>query len=344
MGSHEARNLTSVYADLRWPADTGIGVVSREVLARVPDDLEITPLSIPVGLGSPFSPLALWSAMGSVGARKGVFWSPGFIPPITAPIPRVITVHDLTHLHFYSKAHAFYYRAVYRRLFRAAERLICVSRYTADELCEWCGLDSDRVDVVHNAVSDRFRPRAAAVSPVTVSPYILYAGNRRAYKNLDRLIRAFALSGLAKEGFNLEFTGAADPALQKLASDLGFGGTLRFSGRLTDDELATRYAGAHCIAFVSLYEGFGLPILEGMASGVPVLTSNVSSMPEIAAGAALIVDPYSVEAIADGLRRLCLDSAERARLVELGLRRVHDFSWDRTASATWAIVRSAASR
>lgn len=334
--------MTTIYADLRWPPATGIGVVCQEVLRRLPKDLSVSPLRTTTRIGSPLSPVALSWALAEARAQTGAFWSAGFVPPITSRVPRVVTVHDLTHLHFYSFAHTAYYRAVYKPIFRSVERLICVSKYTADELCEWCGLDSTRVHVIHNGVSARFHPRVGKRPAQEHAPYILYAGNRRKYKNLRRLIQAFAISRLAEDGFRLELTGTPDPDLHELARDLDCAKNLVFSGNLDDDKLADRYASAHGIAFVSLYEGFGLPILEGMASGVPVLTSNVSSMPEIAGDAAIIVNPYSTEDIAAGLRRLCLDSDARSRCVEQGFQRAGDFSWDRTAEATWSVVRSAA--
>jgi len=312
------------------------------LISRLPGDLSVSPLPITTRIGSPLSPFALSLALAKITARKGVFWSAGFVPPITSRVPRVVTVHDLTHLHFYSAAHAAYYRAVYRPIFRSVERLICVSKYTADELCEWSGVDPARVQVVYNGVSNRFRPRPSGNPDPGQAPYILYAGNSREYKNLRRLIQAFAISRLANDGFFLEFTGAPDRALHELADSLGCATKLRFSGRLDDDRLAALYASAHGIAFVSLYEGFGLPILEGMASGVPVLTSNISSMPEIAGNAAILVDPYSTEDIAAGLRRLCLDSGTRTHLVKSGLRRAADFSWDKSAATTWSIVRATA--
>jgi glycosyltransferase involved in cell wall biosynthesis len=134
------------------------------------------------------------------------------------------------------------------------------------------------------------------------------------------------------------FTGAPDPSTVNEAAALGLGEHLIFSGFVDDAALVQLYRCALLVAFVSLYEGFGLPIVEGMASGVPVLTSNTSSMSEIAGDAALIIDPYSVDAIADGLEQLSFDSGMRQHYIQRGTERVRRFDWDSAANKVWTIL------
>jgi glycosyltransferase involved in cell wall biosynthesis len=172
--------------------------------------------------------------------------------------------------------------------------------------------------------------------------YVLYPGNHRAYKNLERLIEGYAKSGIADHGIHLVFTGSENSALRRLAEKCGVGEKFHFLGSVPLGEIQKVYRGAEAIAFVSLFEGFGLPILEGMASSVPVVTSNVTSMPEIAGDAALIVDPYSVDEIAAALKLVTSNELLRQTLVEKGRARVMQFSWDRSANSFWALIRRCA--
>jgi glycosyltransferase involved in cell wall biosynthesis len=168
----------------------------------------------------------------------------------------------------------------------------------------------------------------------------LYAGNRRNYKNLDRLVEAFAGSSLSRDGINLVLTGDTDRHLQNLAVRFGMDDRLLFAGQVSDKQLASLYRSARLVAYVSLYEGFGLPILEAMAAGVPVLTSCVSAMPEISGDAALLVDPTSVDEIIHGLDRLHHDDGLRRDLVSNGQIQAAKFDWAKTAAAYWEIMRN----
>lgn len=329
---------------------TGIGVMMESLLQRLRTGLKIMDLHVRGRIGSPFSPLSISRALTRAGARDGVFWSPGFMPPATACIPSVVTVHDLTHLHFYSRFHAAYYDWVLRPLYRKCSAIICVSEFTRQEFLSWSGCDADRVFTVYNGVSKSFRAlqdegcamqEAGAQLPLRSPvpfPYVFYPGNRRPHKNLARLIRAYSVSSLPAEGVHLLFTGPEDPGLLRIAAKAGVSEMVQFTGHVGQDALVRLYQYALLVAFISLYEGFGLPILEGMASGVPVLTSNCSCMPEIAGGAARLVDPYSIEDIAAGLDRLAGDSRERDRLIGLGRARAVQLSWDGAASLTWDII------
>lgn len=325
-----------VYADLRWPSKTGIGNVQSELLARVPNRAKVVDLAVEGALGSPLSPLAVSQALKRSRAGDGVFWNPGFIPPLSSGMPSVVTVHDLTHLHFYSRLHRVYYQLVFKHLYRRCSAVVCVSDFTRREFLAWSGMPAERVHVVHNGV----QPIYAENDQTYGLPYryVLYPGNHRGYKNIVRLMEAFARSSLPKQDIHLVMTGSENPALTRRAGELGVSSLVRFTGRVQDAELPRLYKGALLVAFVSLYEGFGLPLVEAMASGVPVLTSNVSAMPEVAGDAALIVDPYSVEAIANGLDVLARDEVMREDLVGKGLQRVSAFDWDVSAGELWSII------
>jgi glycosyltransferase involved in cell wall biosynthesis len=325
-----------VYSDLRWPLKTGIGNVLTSLVERKPPQVELIDLGVEGRIGSPLSPVAISKALRRASAADGVFWSAGFVPPAACRLPVVLTVHDLTHLRFYTRLHTAYYNLFFRPLYRRCAAIVCVSDYTRKEFLVWSGLPADRVHVVYNGVG-----RAYAENALTLGlpyQYILYPGNHRSYKNLDRLITAYAGSTLPAQGIRLVMTGDPNPALMAHAQALGVARHLHFMGRVEDADLPRLYKGALMVAFVSLYEGFGLPIVEAMASGVPVLTANVSAMPEVAGDAALIVDPCSVEAITGGLNALAGNEGLRNDLVAKGRARVTRFDWDRSARELWDIV------
>jgi glycosyltransferase involved in cell wall biosynthesis len=318
---------------------TGIGVVQAELLRRTPPGVEISDLGVSARIGTPLSPVLLARSLARRAKSGGVFWSPGFMPPAWSAVPLVVTLHDLNHLHYYSRAHALYYELIMKPLYRRCSAIICVSDFTRDELLSWSGANPDKVFTVYNGVA--FDSFARGSRCELGFPYVLYVGNRRSYKNLQRLFQAFAVTSLPRDGIRLVLTGEPDAQLQRLAADCNIAHRVQFAGNLTDEQLARLYRGARLVAFVSLYEGFGLPILEAMAASVPVLTSNITAMPEIAGNAALTVNPTSVEEIAAGLERLSADEDLRMQLIQKGRLRATRFEWDTTAQTTWDIVRRA---
>jgi glycosyltransferase involved in cell wall biosynthesis len=329
----------NIYFDNRWPSGSGIGVVARELATRLAPRHNLVDLEVPGSIGSPLSPLRVQRALKQAAvAKDDVFWNPGFIPPVDCLGKSVITVHDLTHLHFYPMQHRVYYNLVLKRLYKRCTAIVTVSEYTKREFCEWSGYQSDNVHVIYNAVSDVFLKNTA---PADLGfKYILYPGNYRAYKNLARLMQAYSQSDLPGMGIKLVITGRGDDQLSALADSLDIADNFVATGFLEEQQLAEMYRGALAIAFVSLYEGFGLPILEGMASGVPVVTSNASAMPEVAGNAAIIVDPYSVSSIRSGLERVIKDDSLRRELIQLGGQRIKKFSWTNSAKQLESLLFS----
>lgn len=327
----------SVYSDMRWPLKTGIGNVMAAMVERKPSRMNLVGLEVKGSIGSPFSPFAISRALRrSATDRDGVYWSAGFVPPAVMDIPSVVTVHDLTHLRFYSRFHAAYYNHYLKPLYRLCSAIVCVSDYTRREFLEWSGMPPNKVSVVYNSVDSIYlENQESAKMPYR---YVLYPGNHRSYKNLQRLISAYAASALPQRDIHLAMTGNVNQALVGHARRAGVESRLHFLGRVNDEDLPKLYKGALFVAFVSLYEGFGLPIVEAMASGVPVVTSNVSAMPEVAGNAALIVDPYSIKDIAKGLNRLACDDGFCSELVARGREQVARFDWDRSAQELWGIV------
>ena len=150
-----------IYADLRWPDKTGIGVVKTELLRRVPNCFDVTDLKVATRIGSPWSTFALGFALRrSSGSRAGVFWSPGFIPPAAASVPAIVTVHDLLHLHYYSRFHVAYYNLLFRPLYRRCRAVVCDSDFTRNEFLEWSGFPAERCFTVHLGDGNSFPSHA----------------------------------------------------------------------------------------------------------------------------------------------------------------------------------------
>ena len=306
-----------IHYDPRWSGPHGIGRFSDEVIARLPD---AQPLRAGVRKLSLLDPLATTLAV--MGLRAGVYFTPGFNPPLRCPVPFVFCMHDLIHLRFAGESSALrraYYGLVVGPAAQRAARVLTVSEYSRREILEWTGLNSERVEVVGNGVSEVFRPEGPRHEPGY--PYFLHVGRRGSHKNVDRLVAAHA------------------------ASRCGRDVRLLFTEDLDDAQLAAHYRGAVALVFPSLYEGFGIPVVEAMACGTPVLTSNVTALPEtVGEGNALIVDPLSVDAIAAGLDRLAEDAALRVQLRERGLLRAAAFTWSRVAEKVAGALRRAETR
>lgn len=318
--------------DASWLGPNGIGRVATEVISRMPPDWDILEIRSGKRNASPLTPIDLAKEISR--AKVDIFWSPGFMPPIFyGKTPVVLTIHDLTHLHYYKSYHRIYYNYVIKHLVKHADHIITVSDFTRNEFLTWSEMPDETVDRIYNGVSSEF----TSIGPVIEigRPYILYIGNRRTYKNVTGLMKAFAKSDLCSKGFILALSGEPDESCLQIERELGLSGSVHYLGFIPEAQLPSVYRGAHALAFVSLYEGFGLPVLEAMACGVPVLTSTASSLPEISGGSALLVDPKNTEEIATSLQYICLNKELRNQLIAKGLKNASMFSWDITASQYW---------
>jgi glycosyltransferase involved in cell wall biosynthesis len=273
--------------------------------------------------------------------RSAAFWNPGFIPVLPGIAKSMVTVHDLIHLHFYSMAHRTYYNTIFRPLYRRCDRILCISEFTRVEFLEWSGMAADRVIVVPNGIEPDFPD--LAVAKVMPRPFVFYAGNRRKYKNVPLLVQSFFMAGLHRKGFDLLLTGAPEAFLQAIAESHSAGRHLQFLGFLSDQELVSYYKAATAVAFLSQYEGFGLPILEAMACNVPLVLADATALPEVAGDAALYVEPTRLDSVVAGLGRICDDESLRIELVEKGRRRLRDYSLDGSARLLWQTFRDVAS-
>jgi glycosyltransferase involved in cell wall biosynthesis len=262
-------------------------------------------------------------------ARADVLLCPANLAPVAARNV-VVILHDAAPLRLpgaYSGLYAAWQRKLLPLIARRARTVITVSAFSRDELKDLLDVEAE---VVHGGVDPRFTPDAPRTA--RDRPYVLCVASHTARKNLKALVPA--AQALRRDGIDLLIAGGHRP---QFTAEAGLDG-LTLLGHVPDEDLPGLYAGAEAFVLPSLYEGFGLPIVEAMASGTPVVAAATTALPDTAGGAARLAEPEP-EALRDALVSLLGDPAERARLRALGLERARQFTWERTATAVDAIVR-----
>ena len=366
-----------VAIDARKLHDFGIGTYTRNLLrylARLDRDSEYVllchepDLGIGAQLGPNFRTVLESSANYSLREqvhvpwvlrreRPDVFHAPHYVLPAATRCRAVVTIHDCIHLMFPqylpNRAAYIYARVSMWTAVRRSHRILTVSEASKRDIIHFFNVPPEKIVVVYNAIDERFRtaPSEEVVARVReryqlAQAFVLYVGNIKPHKNLVRLIEAYDL--LRSRGFDdMKLLIIGDeisklPALRRAVHRHKLHKHVRFLGYLSDDTLAVLYRLAGVFVFPSLYEGFGLPPLEAMACGTPVVTSNVSSMPEVVGDAAVLVDPYEVDSIADGMQRVLSDSTLSAELRTKGIARAKEFSWERSVARTRELYQEVA--
>jgi glycosyltransferase involved in cell wall biosynthesis len=358
--------------DARKLHDFGIGTYIRNLLrqlGRIDRETEFVVLCRPedreplASLGENFRPVVETARNYSIREqvkiplalrREGVtlFHAPHYVLPPLVRCRSVVTIHDCIHLMFpqylpnrFALAYA---RTSIALAARRANRVLTVSESSKRDILRFVNTQPEKIDVIYNAYDERFAIEPEEEDMVRVreryqlhDEFVLYAGNVKPHKNLERLIQAFDL--VRKQGLDhLKLVLIGDDiskytALRRAVHQYNLHKYVRFLGYMPEETLAVMYRLAGVFVFPSLYEGFGLPPLEAMASGTPVVTSNVSSLPEVAADAAVLVDPYDPRAIADGIYRVLTDERLRRDLVHKGIARAGMFSWEQSVRRVRAI-------
>ena len=355
--------------DARKLHDFGIGTYIRNLLdqlARIDRETEYVLLcreedcSVTKRLGENFRALPETSQPYSIAEQVRIpvsllhehidlFHAPHYVLPPLIPCRSVVTIHDCIHLMFPQYlpgriAYA-YARTMMWAATRRANRILTVSEASKKDLLRCFNIPAKKIVVIYNAIDERFsvEPREEDVARVREryqlnDPYLLYVGNIKPHKNLERLIDAF--DRVRRSGFDrLTLVIIGDEiskyqGLRRAVHQHKLHKHVRFLGFVPLETLAVLYRLAAVFVFPSLYEGFGLPPLEAMASGTPVVTSNVSSLPEVVGDAAVFVDPYDADSIADGVRRVLGDPELRTLLRCRGLVRTRRYSWEEAARRT----------
>jgi glycosyltransferase involved in cell wall biosynthesis len=277
--------------------------------------------------------------------KADLFHSPHYVVSPLTPCKQVVTIHDCIHLRFpqylpnrlgYAYAKSFLWIATHQ-----SDRIMTVSEASKRDILEYFNVPPQKIDVIYNGIDDRFSTPPPEEDVIRVreryqldGPFILYAGNIKPHKNVERLIEAFhTFRHNGFEHVKLLIIGdevSKYATLRRAVHRHKLHKHVRFFGFVPDRTLAILYRLATVFVFPSLYEGFGLPPLEAMASGTPVITSNVSSLPEVVGDAALLIDPHDSDAIADAMQRVLSDPALQKAMRERGLARAAHFSWDRS--------------
>jgi glycosyltransferase involved in cell wall biosynthesis len=363
-----------VAIDARKLHDFGIGTYIRNLLrqlARLDHDTEYVllcgeaDLGVAAQLGPNFRAVLEPSPNYSIREQLHVPWvlrrerpdlyhAPHYVLPAGVSCRSVVTIHDCIHLMFPqylpNRVAYAYARAQMWAAARRSDCILTVSDASKRDILNLFNVRPEKIVVIYNAIDTHFSvvPQEEAVARVRERyqldhKFVLYVGNIKPHKNLVRLIEAFAaLRRLDLEDLKLLIIGdeiSKLPALRRAVHRHKLHKHVRFLGYLADDQLAVLYRLASVFAFPSLYEGFGLPPLEAMASGTPVVTSNVSSLPEVVGDAAVLVDPYDVDSIVEGLRSVLTDPARAAEMRRKGLERAREFSWERSVTKTLQVYR-----
>ncbi len=351
-----------VAIDVRKLHDFGIGTYVRNLLrqlSQLDHDSEYVLLcrsedrAVVEELGENFRAVTESSGQYSLGEQIAVplrlglasphlFHTPHYVLPVLTPCRSIVTIHDCIHLIFpeYLRnrmAHT-YARAMFWTATHRASRILTVSEASKRDILRFFGVADEKVTVIHNAIDDRFYKEPPEEHIVRVREryqlsdrFLMYAGNVKPHKNIERLIDAFVL--LRRDGLDdlkLLITGSEISryaTLRRAVHRHNLHKHVRFLGYQSEETLAALYRLADVFVFPSLYEGFGLPPLEAMASGTPVIVSNVSSLPEVVGDAGVLVNPYEPRAIADGIQSVLVDRTLRETLIKRGLVRAQAFSW-----------------
>ena len=286
----------------------------------------------------------------AIKANKAVlFFSPDGYMPLNLKIPSLIAIHDINFHHRPGDlplSSRIYYRRYFPLFAQKADRIVTVSEFSKNDIIKSYGINTDKIDVVFNGANDLFSPLPAdTIEQIRQSltggvPYFVFAGSMHPRKNISRLFQAFdQFRKDLHSPFKLVIVGEKmfmTREIEKTFRKMTFGKDLIFCGKLPPERLHPILGASSGLCYVTLYEGFGIPVLEAMRCDIPILASNLTSLPEVAGDAAIYADPESVSSIAKGMKSLAVDTELRKRLIVEGRTRRLAFSWDQTANKLWS--------
>nr|WP_253916346.1 MULTISPECIES: glycosyltransferase family 1 protein [unclassified Lentimicrobium] len=283
--------------------------------------------------------------------KVDLFLSPDGYIPLNCKVKTLAVFHDLNFEHYpkdLPSSERYYYRKYFPRFAKNATRIATVSEYSKKDICELYKVDEGKVDVVYNGANEKFTPLPANIKKLVVEkhtggkPYFIFIGALNPRKNLVNLMKAFDLfKKNDRSSVQLLIVGEKmfkTDEIFETYEQMSYKADVVFSGRLNALELHKALASALALTYVSYFEGFGIPIVEAFYTGTPVITSNVTSMPEVAGDAALLVDPFSPEDISLALKKVSENADLRAELIEKGNQRKLKFHWQNTADNLWKSI------
>jgi glycosyltransferase involved in cell wall biosynthesis len=319
------KTLKKVLFDSRWAGDHGIGRYAREIYPAL-NNIQHEKITA----GDPLNVIDLaFQSLRSRLSKDTIFLSPAYNAPLLFPSRSIITIHDLMHIHFpeYSTPiRRLYYQTLVKSACQQSPCVFTGSEFSKQQIIQWTGIDEGKVIITGYGVDERYHQCTKQWAPG--HPYFLYIGNTRPHKNLARLIKAFLTADINEE-IILYLSGNPSPELNDLLLQQSSSKRIQFLGRIKEEKLPEIYQGATALLLPSLYEGFGLPIIEAMASRTAVLTSDITAMPETAGDAALLVNPTSISAIRRGIEVLASNSTLRKELICKGTLSAQHFTWDK---------------
>ncbi len=285
--------------------------------------------------------------------KADLFLSPDGYLSLSSKIPSIAVFHDLNFEHYPKDlplAERIFYRTYFPRYARKAKRIATVSSYSRADIVKQYGVDEGKIDVVYNGANESFAPisqeqqQKAREEFTAGKPYFLFVGALHPRKNIANLFRAFDQyhqNGDHEE--QLLIVGNKKwwtDEIRQTYSEMTHKDKVVFAGRLSAEKLHVAMASAYALTYVSYFEGFGIPIVEAFRCGTPVITANVTSMPEVAGDAALLCDPFKPESICSAMQKLSSDDTLRNHLIEKGNQRKMQFSWEKSASRLWDTIDS----
>ncbi|NTW25110.1 MAG: glycosyltransferase family 4 protein [Lentimicrobium sp.] len=283
--------------------------------------------------------------------KADLFISPDGYLSLGTKVPSLVVFHDLNFEHYPADlpvAERWYYRTFFKKYARKARRIATVSEFSKSDIIRQYGVEPSLIDVVYNGANEYYEPVDDSTKKATLArhtegrPYFFFVGALHPRKNLVNLFRAFDIfketdtsdSMLLIAGARKWWTGE----IAQVYEGMRFKDCVSFSGRLETVEMRNVLGSAIALTYVSYFEGFGIPIVEAFRCGTPVITSNVTSMPEIAGEAALLVDPFKPEDIAAAMKRISTDDLVRQQLISAGFERSKVFTWDKSAERLWQTI------
>jgi glycosyltransferase involved in cell wall biosynthesis len=283
--------------------------------------------------------------------RADLFLSPDAYLSLRTNVESIPVFHDLYFEHYPKDLPVLerkYYRYFFPRYARKATQIVTVSEFSKKDIMNLYNIRNEKISVVYNGANESFKPVGNSVKEETRKkytdgcPYFIFVGALHPRKNLARLFKAFDyFKDLHKTDIKLLVVGNKKfwtSEIQNAYEGMRYADEVIFSGRMPADELHKAVASARALTYVSYFEGFGIPIIESYRCDTPVVTSNVTSMPEVAGDAAVLVDPFSVKSIARGLEKVAFDEELRTVLIEKGRQRRQDFTWEKSAEQLWDVI------